>query len=79
MAELICSLNAAGKPICAVDIPSGLDCDEGIPLPICVRADLTVTFAALKKGFVTPPDSRQVTGRIYVASIGISPRFLPGA
>lgn len=79
MAELICALNAAGKPICAVDIPSGLDCDRGIPLPICIQAEMTVTFAALKKGFVQTPQSRQVTGRIYVASIGISPGFLPGA
>lgn len=79
MAELICALNALGKPICAVDIPSGLDCDQGVPLPICIRADLTVTFAALKKGFVVTSESRQVTGPVYVASIGISPRLLPGA
>lgn len=75
MARLICALNAAGKPIFAVDIPSGLDCDRGIPLPICIRAEVTVTFAALKKGFVENPECRQVTGRIYVASIGISPRL----
>jgi hydroxyethylthiazole kinase-like uncharacterized protein yjeF len=73
MARLICALNAAGKPIFAVDIPSGLDCDRGIPLPICIRAEMTVTFAALKKGFVENPECHQVTGRIYVASIGISP------
>lgn len=75
MARLICALNTAGKPIFAVDIPSGLDCDRGIPLPICIRADVTVTFAALKRGFVENPECRQVTGRIYVASIGVSTRL----
>lgn len=75
MAELICAINAAEKPILAVDIPSGLDCDEGIPLPVCIQAAATVTFAALKQGFVRCSESRQTTGPVYVASIGISPAF----
>lgn len=74
-AELICAMNATGLPILAVDIPSGLDCDEGIPLPVCIQAEMTVTFAALKRGFIHCPESRLVTGDVYVASIGISPAF----
>ncbi|HOQ04411.1 MAG TPA: NAD(P)H-hydrate epimerase [Anaerohalosphaeraceae bacterium] len=74
-AELIAAVNAAEKPILAVDIPSGLDCDEGIPLPVCIEAKGTVTFAALKRGFLQCPESRQATGDIYVASIGIKPIF----
>jgi NAD(P)H-hydrate epimerase len=74
-AELICAINAAEKPILAVDIPSGLDCDEGVPLPVCIQAAVTVTFAALKQGFVRCPESRQATGTVYAASIGISPAF----
>jgi NAD(P)H-hydrate epimerase len=54
-----------------VDIPSGLDCDSGIPLPVCIEAAATVTFVALKKGFVENPQSRLATGRIFVADIGI--------
>ncbi|MEJ5258844.1 MAG: NAD(P)H-hydrate epimerase [Anaerohalosphaeraceae bacterium] len=74
-AELITCINAAGKPILAVDIPSGLDCDEGIPLPVCIEAAATVTFAALKRGFVQCPESRRATGEVYTASIGITPAF----
>jgi NAD(P)H-hydrate epimerase len=74
-AELICAINASGKSILAVDIPSGLDCDEGVPLPVCIQAQATITFAALKQGFVQCPESRQATGEIYLASIGIVPAF----
>lgn len=79
MAELICAINASGVPVFAVDIPSGLDCDAGIPLPICIQAEATVTFAAVKKGFAETPECRQTTGPVYLASIGIAPRFMPGA
>jgi NAD(P)H-hydrate epimerase len=75
MAGLICAINAVKKPILAVDIPSGLDCDEGVPLPVCIQAAVTVTFAALKEGFVRCPASRQATGTVYAASIGISASF----
>jgi NAD(P)H-hydrate epimerase len=79
MARLICALNTVDMPILSVDIPSGLDCDRGIPLPICIQAAMTVTFAALKKGFIENPDCHQVAGRIYIASIGISPCRMRGA
>jgi NAD(P)H-hydrate epimerase len=36
----------------AMDIPSGLDGDTGLPFPDCVQADLTVTVAFAKKGLV---------------------------
>jgi hydroxyethylthiazole kinase-like uncharacterized protein yjeF len=71
--ELIDSINYRGCPILAVDIPSGLDCDTGRPLDTAIKAELTVTFAAVKEGF-TNAESAQYTGRIYVASIGIEPR-----
>jgi hydroxyethylthiazole kinase-like uncharacterized protein yjeF len=74
-ARLIAAMNAAGKPILAVDIPSGLDCDRGIPLPVCVEAKITVTFAAMKQGLASNPDARRAAGEIYVASIGIDPAF----
>ncbi len=72
-ALLISCLNAHNLPIVAVDIPSGLECDTGLPLPVCIEAVATVTFAALKKGFVINPESRAATGRVFVADIGITP------
>jgi NAD(P)H-hydrate epimerase len=70
--ELIEGINAQRKPILAVDIPSGLDCDTGEPLGAAVRASFTVTFVAVKKGFRTAK-AIAYTGEIFVASIGVEP------
>jgi hydroxyethylthiazole kinase-like uncharacterized protein yjeF len=68
--QLIESLNNRNCPVFAVDIPSGLDCDTGRPLGAAIRADYTMTFVALKKGFMSE-QAKQYTGEIFVASIGI--------
>jgi len=73
---LIDSINQQGHSILAVDIPSGLDCDTGQPLGAVIRADVTVTFVAVKKGF-TCEDAAQYTGKVFVASIGIEPHTNP--
>lgn len=72
--ELIPFLNAARKPLLAVDLPSGLDCDTGEPLGPTVRATHTATFVAPKKGFLNPA-SRGWTGDVHVIDIG-APRAL---
>ena len=71
--RLVSCLNVQNIPIVAVDIPSGLDCDTGLPLPVSIEAAATVTFAGLKQGFVKTPESRKATGRVFVASIGTDP------
>jgi len=71
--QLIESINTCDCPVLAVDIPSGLDCDAGEPLGGAIRAALTVTFVAVKKGFVSA-NAAQYTGEIFVASIGIATR-----
>ena len=71
-AVLIEAINALGRPVLAIDIPSGLDCDAGEVLGVAVKAAYTVTFAAVKKGF-TAPAAGEYTGRIYVAGIGAEP------
>ncbi len=71
--QLVESINAQGRPILAVDIPSGLDCDTGEPLGAAIRATWTVTFVAAKKGFTVSRSTTQYTGEIFVASIGIEP------
>ena len=63
-------INAAGKPVVAVDIPTGLDCDTGQAPGPTVRADLTVTFLARKAGF-DAPGAGEYTGRVIVADIGV--------
>ena len=68
-ASLIVAMNTCLRPIVAVDLPSGLDCDRGVPLGTAVRARWTVTFAAMKKGFLEP-SAREWTGPVEVVGIG---------
>ncbi|RMG41701.1 MAG: NAD(P)H-hydrate epimerase [Planctomycetota bacterium] len=68
-ATAIEALDAAERPVLAVDLPSGLDCDTGEPLGPCVRATLTATFAATKPGLIRE-SARQWTGRLRVFDIG---------
>ena len=70
--KLIESINACDCPILAVDIPSGLDCDTGQPLGTVIKANYTVTFVAVKKGFICE-GAHSYTGEIFIASIGIEP------
>jgi hydroxyethylthiazole kinase-like uncharacterized protein yjeF len=71
--SLIETINDLGRPILAVDIPSGLDCDTGEPLGAAIRATYTVTFVAVKKGFLASPEANRYVGELYVASIGVEP------
>ena len=66
------SINAAARPVVAVDIPTGLDCDSGSAPGSAVRANLTVTFVARKIGF-DAPSAAGYTGKVVVADIGVSP------
>ncbi len=56
----------------AVDAPSGMDTDTGQPCGVCVRADVTITFAFMKRGFLHPA-AREYLGKLIVADIGIPP------
>ena len=46
-------INAAGRPVLAVDLPSGLDADTGVVLGCAVRATATATFIGVKRGLMT--------------------------
>ncbi len=65
-------INAAGGDVIAVDIPTGLDCDTGEAPGEVVRAKLTITFVARKKGF-DAPGAAEFTGQVRVTDIGIPP------
>jgi NAD(P)H-hydrate epimerase len=61
--------------VLAVDVPSGLDVDSGLPASECIKADVTATFVATKPGFLTP-GARPFLGRLEVIDIGVPRRLL---
>jgi NAD(P)H-hydrate epimerase len=70
LAALIERINASGRPVVALDIPSGLPADGAAPPGPVVSAVLTTTFAGLKRGLVMGPSARHA-GRIVVVPIGV--------
>jgi NAD(P)H-hydrate epimerase len=68
------AVNRSCKPILALDLPSGLDADRGVPLGVAIRAQATATFVAPKLGF-SAPGAPDYTGEVVVVDIGL-PRCL---
>lgn len=65
-ATLVEAVNASGVPVIAVDVPSGLDADTGIPGGSAIEAEVTVTLGAVKRGLLNDAAARFV-GRIELA------------
>lgn len=73
LGEAITLLNASGLPIVAVDIPSGLDTDRGVPLGSAIQAELTVALGFPKLGEVIYPGA-SYCGEVATGEIGIDAR-----
>lgn len=68
-----CLLARRSRPwIIAVDLPSGLDPDDGSADAAVLPADITVTFGALKAGLVRGR-GRDLAGRVHVVDLGLDP------
>ena len=72
VARVIERINAAGVPVVAVDVPSGVNASTGEVPGVAVDATATVTFGSPKLGLVVAP-GRFHTGNIHVAPIGLEP------
>jgi NAD(P)H-hydrate epimerase len=70
VARAIELINASGRPVVALDIPSGLPADGGAPAGVAIRAAMTLTFAGLKRGLLASPGD-ELAGRVRVVPIGV--------
>lgn len=71
-AAAIRRVNAAGRPVVALDIPSGVDADGGSVPGEAVRAEVTVAFGWPKLGSLLHP-GRVHVGRLLAFEIGFPP------
>ncbi|MGR5149871.1 NAD(P)H-hydrate dehydratase [Photobacterium alginatilyticum] len=73
-AGLISLINQAGRPVVAVDVPSGLCADTGNILGTVIQAQSTVTFIGLKQGLCTG-QAAQYCGEVLFAGLGVDDAF----
>ncbi|HUZ82667.1 MAG TPA: NAD(P)H-hydrate dehydratase [Gaiellaceae bacterium] len=73
VARMIDLINTSGRPVVAVDVPSGVDASTGEVAGIAVEATSTVTFGAAKVGLAIAP-GRFHAGSVQIAPIGLRPR-----
>lgn len=76
LGKIIEQMNATGLPIVSADLPSGVNASTGGVEGAAIKAALTVTFAAAKRGLMVHPGAAHA-GKLVVADIGIPP-FLWG-
>ncbi len=69
-AELIDYINSEPQEIIAIDIPSGLNADDGTYGDTVINADYTYTIALPKYGLYVSP-GREVAGDVEILPIGI--------
>jgi len=69
-ASAIERINRADAPRVALDIPSGIDANSGKVLGAAVRAELTLTFAAHKRGLHQHPGAVHA-GEVVLVGIGV--------
>lgn len=72
IAEMIRQADRSGRPILALDLPSGLHPDTGEASDPCIRAHTTLTLALPKRGLLAPR-AKPYVGRLWVGDIGVPP------
>ena len=69
-AEVVRAIGRAGAPVLALDVPSGIDANDGQVLGVAVGAAVTATFAAHKRGLHQHPGVDHA-GEVVLCSIGV--------
>ncbi|MDF1616549.1 NAD(P)H-hydrate dehydratase [Petrocella sp. FN5] len=75
--EVIERINKKKAYVISVDIPSGVNSDNGKIMGACVKASLTVTFTLPKLGNILYPGAK-ASERLKVVDIGIPQKVLEG-
>jgi NAD(P)H-hydrate epimerase len=69
MAQIVTRINESGRPVIAIDLPTGVNTDTGEVAGPCVKAQLTVTIGCRKPGLLFSP-GREHAGEVVVADVG---------
>ena len=71
--DFIGAINQTRTPILSIDVPSGLNADTGATEGAAVRATVTLSLGAIKRGLLAP-GAWPLVGRLELAAeIGLSP------
>lgn len=68
--NLIERIHASGAPVLALDVPTGLNADSGQCPGVAIRADVTVSFIAHKRGLHTGR-AADLVGTLELATLGV--------
>jgi NAD(P)H-hydrate epimerase len=74
-ADIIRATNHQTRPVLAIDIPSGLSTDTGMPMGIAIRAQVTATFIGIKLGLLTG-EGRSYAGKICYSNLDLAETIL---
>ncbi len=72
------AMRAAGTPVLAIDVPSGLAADSGVALGVTVMADHSITFLGFKPGLFTS-HGKDCAGEVHLEMLGVAPPESQGA
>jgi len=72
--KVIQAVNGSSLPVLSIDIPSGMQDDTGLAIPVCIHSTVTLGLVALKPGLVTGK-AKNECGILEFADLGIGKSF----
>ena len=72
--DVIQQINQTDIPVLSIDLPSGMQANTGQALPVCIKADVTVTFVATKPGLVSGI-GKAFCGKLTFADLKVGAEF----